>query len=208
MKMNRVLGGFSALFAGLTLVGCGEAREALDLQGSYQTGPMTEFSIRVGGVGCMVQEVEVTGFSMDLRQTAYAAADCSGKALGIVTTKGDFSVGKELAIAPGARELDLRIEKVEVKALDESWATVFGIDVTGDCQVNDVAVGTSKEVTGEDCGALGKYPAKDQIYFTSFNLVDGTLHFTKTPSEELEHVGTKGNPAPRNEDLDLEYFAK
>lgn len=208
-KWNSKLSlGTSLLGLALAVTACGEAKEAVELQGEYQTQAQTELSIRVGGVGCVVHEIEIRGFDMTIRQTAYDDAKCAGTALGVVTTNGNFSIGKDLAIAPGAREMDLTIEKVEVTPLHDSWASVFGIDTTGECQVSDVAVGSSKDVSGLNCGALGTYPAKDQIYFTSFNLVDETLHFTKLPSEVLGSVGTKENPAPRNQDISVTYLVK
>lgn len=210
MKAIQPKAFIGAGFLGLALAlsGCGETKEALDLQGTYQSNIQQELSIRVGGVGCIVHELEIRGFDMVIRQTAFEDAKCAGSALGVVTTEGSYSIGNDLPVAPGAKELDLTINKVLITPLDSTWATVFGVDVTGDCDVKDVPVGSAKDVTGMDCGQLGRHPAKDQVYFTSYVFNEENVRFTKLPSEAFEHVGTKEAPAPRNTDLVVDYIRK
>ncbi|MEO5668791.1 MAG: hypothetical protein ABIR96_12085 [Bdellovibrionota bacterium] len=197
----------SPLLLGATflLFSCGNAREALKLQGNYQTQAEQELSIRVGGVGCVVHELDIKGFDMTIRQTAYADRKCGGDALGVVMTSGTYSIGEKLDIEPGARAMDLKISKVTVTPLNSSWGTVFGLDATGECEVKDLAVNETRDVTGKNCAALGSFPAKDAVYFTSFNLKDDVFRFTRLPSEELDHVGTEAKPAKRNLRLEVEY---
>lgn len=194
---------FKALFAlSVTLVGCGDT---LKLQGDYQSQAEEELSIRVGGVGCVVHELAIKGLGITIRQKAYEDLKCAGEPLGVIATSGSFSIGEDLDIAPGAKEMDITINKVTVTSLNKSWGSVLGVDATGDCDVADLKVGEKKDVTGMDCGSLGTYPNKDDIYFTSFSLNDDKLRFTKLPSEALDHVGNAKKSARRNLDLEVTY---
>lgn len=191
----------------LVLLGaCADQREALELQGNYQSSSDGEISIRVGGVGCVVNHLNISGLTLSIEQVAYADTDCKEKPLARIVTEGEFDVGAELDIAPNAHELDLKIQKVVITPLHSSWSTIAGIDVSGDCNLGDVEVNTSKVVTGMDCNLIGTFPRKNEIYFTSYALTDDGLNFTKLPHEALNHVGTKEDPAKRNMDLKVHYI--
>ena len=184
-----------------------QTAQKIELQGDYQSNPKGELSIRAQGVGCLLHNLEVQGNKFNIVQTAFDDANCQGRAIGKFVTETTSNVGPEVAAGTGARAIDLTITKVMVSPLDTSWGRVFGIDVSGDCNISDIPVGEVREITGKDCGKLGKFPAKDQVYFTSYRLVnEKTLEFTKLPNESMANVGTKEAPAPRNLALTIQYL--
>ncbi len=207
MKLSNLSKKFG-LVPVLALAGCGEVKETIELQGSYQSSANQELSARVSGIGCVVNQLEIHGTTMVMDQVTYGDKDCAKSPLAKIRTEGDFEIGKELDIAPGAREMDFKIASVGITILAPNWSEVVGIDISGDCNLADVAVGDTKNVAGMDCGLIGTFPNKDSIYFTSYSLFDGYLRFTKLPHEAREHLGTEKNPAPRNTDLKVKYLEK
>lgn len=203
-KITLTLAAISAL--GL-LSACGEDSEKIQkgfqLQGEYQSEGNTGLSIQTKGVGCTVLVADVSTNKMVITETYIDKADCTGNEIGKVVTTTSMTIGDELTSAPGARAIDLKVRKVEAVPLDKSWLTVFGADLTKDCNVSDVPIGKSLDVTGKDCGVLGSFPNKDEIYFGSFQLRDKVLKLSNSPVLAKEHIGTSKNVAPRDKDLRL-----
>lgn len=212
MKRILPLCSFAAV---MSLAACGAFREEADkvgdtieLQGRFQTQVKDELSIRANGIGCVVNDFDFSGTSMTLKQYAFADTGCTGNPLGELTTEGSASIGNELPVAPGARELNLTVTKVTVTPRADNWMNILGIDGSGECNIGAVPVNETREVTGMKCGGLGKLPARDAIFFTAFLLNGDELRLTKLPNELPDNVGTKDHPAPRALDLSVVYRRK
>lgn len=208
----------SLLFVAMGLFSaCGEkTQEKMDkvadgvsLQGRYQTESKNEISFQTQGIGCVVQEMFVEGNGMTIKQTAFADTNCTGNPLGELKYEGDFKIGNELPTAPGARELNIGISKVLVTAHSQNWLNILGVDAGGACHLGEIALGETREVTGLDCGVLGKMPAHESVFYTSFLENNGELHFTKLPHELPQNVAAKDAAQPeRALDLSVIYHSK
>ena len=206
--MNQIYKiGLLTAFTVACLSGCGKnkATTAFALQGSFQTAANSELSARAGGIGCVINELKVIGWSMKLSQVSYEDSACKEKAIGKLTYSGSFSIGDPLPFAPSARAINYKISKVAITPIAKSWTTLFGVDLSKDCNIADSRLNEEVEVTGLDCGVFGRFPQKDAVYFASFaENADFTL-FSPLPHEALGNVGTDDAPAARNQDLVLRF---
>jgi hypothetical protein len=204
----RTVGIGMALAGVLSLSACGEKAQefgqAVDLQGTYQTRPDSDISI-ASGIACSIQKIDITGTDMDIVQAWYDHADCTGKELGEIKYEGSMNVGKIIDENTKQRELDYKVQKVTVTPKVDNWVSVIGLDLSGDCDLDDHAVNTAVDVTGKKCGSLGDFPTKNAVFYTSYRLEGEDLIFTQLPNEVDGHVGSEDAPAPRLTDLTDRY---
>lgn len=193
----------------LALAACGsvdEAKETLDVQGKF-ANKTNELSLQVDGIGCIDRRVTVTANQLTYTETSYDDRDCRGKKLGKIVTETSLNVGQVIPHSKGARALDLKIQKITLTPLHESWGAIWGLDASGECRASEIPVGETIDVTGRDCDLLGKFPREDAIFFTAFRLNNdqNVLEMTALPQDSLDNVGTKEEPKERNTDIEFIY---
>jgi hypothetical protein len=221
MKQKTLGNSFALTVATLILAtSCGKKKEKVeeqlnridekhDLQGTFQSDGKNQLSIVTLGLGCVAHTLDISGSKFVTTQTAYKEVNCQGAALGSIRSESEMKVGSEISVAPGARALNLKVVSVSITRFNDSWSEVFGVDVSGEWRISEVAVASAKDVSGLNCGSLGKFPAVGQVYFTSYRLAnDKTLEFTKLAQESWENIGSEENPAPRNERLLVNYYRR
>jgi len=104
--------------------------------------------------------------------------------------------------------MDYTVSKVVVTSHSAEWLKALNLDASGNCAIGDLPAGASREITGLDCGVLGKLPGKDQVFYTSFALNNDELKLTLPPNELIQHVGPANATIERAQDLKLVYIRK
>jgi len=200
----------TSLFAIGALFSCGKSADKVEdfyeLQGNYQTTAQTELSLQAGGIGCMVRTMDVNLYQMTLVAKTYSDANCQGTKLGEITFKGSYSIEGNSDVAPGARMINMKVDAVLAKPEHADWATVFSKDLSGDCRLHEVALGQEKHIEGLNCGALGRMPARDQFFVTTFKIEGNDLLFTKFPHEAPKSVANTPAEAVRASELTFRFI--
>lgn len=207
MKVSSLI---ISTIAVISLIGCGkkakqDAEDVYELQGNYQTKAKTELTLQAGGIGCIVRTMDITLYKMTLVARTYDDAECQGTKLGDITYKGSYSIAGDSDVSPGARKVDLQIDTVTASPANNGWATIFAKDLSGDCRLQDVPVGNEKRIEGVNCGVLGRMPAHNQYFLTTFKIEGNDVLFTKFPNEAPASVVNQTNEGSRANELNYRF---
>lgn len=97
---------------------------------------------------------------------------CDGKWRGQVTYRGLINIGEMTVEDATSRPLTIQVLDIEAQALSPRWGMAANTKL-GNCSLAQMTVGEVRKVMGDDCGAWGRFPKRDEIISSRLVLNSG-----------------------------------
>lgn len=112
---------------------------------------------------------------------------------GQVIYRGRVEVGELLVKDASSRPLLLRVDEVEIMAISPGWGLTRAEAQQDPCELAQLRMGDRELVTGRECGAFGRFPARGETFASEIVVNSGQ----RIQLRHLPLVGAEPVPSVR-----------